>query len=204
MKVKICGITNIEDGLLACEFGADAVGFIFYKKSKRFVNYSKAKSIILSLPYSVLKVGVFVNEDSKIINKLSGEIGLNIIQLHGEETPEFIKKIKLPVWKVFRVNEDFDFKIIKKYKGCEFMFDTFLKESYGGTGKTFDWNIIPGELKRKIILAGGVSINNIEEIYKNISPAWVDVSSSLEKNQGKKDEIKLKEFFVAINKLRKK
>ena len=151
MKVKICGITNIEDALLACELGADAIGFIFYKNSTRFIEYEKAKSIIRSLPSSVLKVGVFVNEDSKTINKVSNEIGINNVQLHGEETPEFIKKIKLPIWKVFKVNEVFDFKIIGEYKNCGFMFDTFSKESYGGTGETFDWNIIPAELKSKTI-----------------------------------------------------
>lgn len=204
MKVKVCGITNVEDALTASKFGADALGFIFYKNSKRFVEYEKAKIIIQSLPSSVIKVGVFVNEDSEIINNVSTNIGLNIIQLHGNESSEFIKKIKLPVWKVFRVNEDFDFKIIEKYKDCEFMFDTFSDISYGGTGNTFDWTIIPEDFKNKIILAGGVSLNNIEEIYNNISPAWIDVSSSLEKYPGKKDEIKLKEFFKAINKLRNK
>lgn len=203
MKVKICGITNIEDALFACELGADAIGFIFYKNSRRFIEYEKAKSIVQSLPSFVLKVGVFVNEDSEIINKVSNEVGLNIIQLHGEESPEFINEIKLPVWKVFRVHKEFDFDILKKYKNCDFMFDTFSKESYGGTGEIFDWNIIPTELRNKIILAGGISANNIEEIYNYVSPAWVDVSSSLEKCPGKKDEIKLKEFFDVTNKLRK-
>lgn len=203
MKVKICGITNTKDALLACKLGADALGFIFYKNSKRFIKYEKAKEIISAIPSHVLKVGVFVNEESETINKVISNIGLDIVQLHGEESQEIINEINSPVWKVFRVNNEFDFKILDSYRKCEFMFDTFSKKSFGGTGQKFDWNIIPGKLKNRIILAGGISINNVEEIYNTISPAWVDVSSSLEKYHGKKDEKRLTEFFDVINKLRK-
>ena len=203
MKVKICGITNLEDALTACELGADAVGFIFYEKSKRFIEYEKAKVIIESLPSSVLKVGVFVNEDFKTINKISNDIKLTTLQLHGEESPDYVKELSLPVWKAFRINDEFDFTILEDYKNCSFMFDTFSNSGYGGTGKTFNWGIIPANLKSKIILAGGISSQNIEKIYKEVSPPWVDVSSSLEKQPGKKDENKLNEFFKLIIKLRK-
>lgn len=202
MKVKICGITNIKDALIASDLGADALGFIFYKKSKRFIEYDKAKTIITYLPPAVLKVGVFVNEDYEIINRVVGDIGLTNIQLHGEEPPEFINKIELPVWKAFKINSEFDFKILDSYKNCTFMFDTYSKDEHGGTGKTFNWDVIPGSIRNKIILAGGISSNNIEKIYNEISPAWVDVSSSLEKAPGKKDDNKLKVFFGLINKLR--
>ena len=202
MKVKICGITNLEDAQFACELGADAIGFIFYKKSRRFIEFENAEAIIDSLPYPVLKVGVFVNEDFQIINKISEEIKLTTVQLHGEESSEYVCKILLPVWKAFRINNEFDFKILEEYKNCSLMFDTFSNSEYGGTGKTFNWDLIPADLRSKIILAGGISSQNIELIYKEVSPAWVDVSSSLEIQPGKKDEKKLKDFFKLINKLR--
>ena len=203
MKVKICGITNIEDAQLACELGADAVGFIFYEKSKRFVENQKVKSIISMLPSSVEKVGVFVNEPPENINRISKEISLTVAQLHGNESPDFLTEINLPIWKALRVKEDFDFTLTNNFMNCKIMLDAYSQNEFGGTGKTFNWNIIPDSLKSEIILAGGISSFNIEEIYKNIKPAWVDISSSLEIQPGKKDKIKLEDFFNKVNILRK-
>lgn len=202
MKVKICGITNIEDALISADLGADALGFIFYKKSKRFIEYNNAGEIISLLPEGIKKIGVFVNAGHELINKVSAETGLTEVQLHGDETQEEINKIILPVWKAFRVNEEFDFNILKEFKNCSYMLDTYSENEIGGTGKSFNWNIIPNEIRNNIILAGGISADKIEEIYKNISPAWIDVSSSLESYPGKKDKTKLSEFFNSINKLR--
>lgn len=203
MKVKICGITNIEDAKLASELGADAVGFIFYKNSLRYLEYSKAKDIIDELPSSILKVGVFVNEKIDEINDVSEILNLTNIQLHGEETPETVNQIYLPVWKAFRVSTGFDFDRVKEFNNCRIMLDTYSADEYGGTGETFNWDLIPPDLKQDIILAGGISSNNIEKIYREVSPAWVDISSSLELQPGKKDHKKVKEFFTIINKLRK-
>ena len=195
MKVKVCGITNIEDAKLSCNLGADAIGLIFYEKSKRYIEPNKAKEILKHLPAFVMRVGVFVNETPEKINKISKEIKLNLIQLHGEESPEVIVKIDLPVVKAFRVKENFDYSLLKKYKNCSFLLDAYNDKEYGGTGKIFNWNKIPAGLKNKIILSGGVSVNNIEKIIKEISPAAIDVSSSLEIEPGKKDKNKLKQFF---------
>ncbi|MBU2493439.1 MAG: phosphoribosylanthranilate isomerase [Bacteroidetes bacterium] len=202
MKVKICGITNIEDALISADLGADALGFIFYNKSKRFIEYNNAVEIISLLPEGIKKIGVFVNAGHELINKVSAETGLTEVQLHGDETQEEIDKILLPVWKAFRVNEEFDFNILKEYTNCSYMLDTYSENEVGGTGKSFNWNIIPHEIRNNIILAGGITAAKIEEIYKNISPAWIDVSSSLESYPGKKDKTKLTEFFNSINKLR--
>ncbi len=199
MKVKICGITNIEDANLSYNLGADVIGFIFYKKSKRYIQPNKAKEIINNLPVFVLKVGVFVNESAEEINKISKEIKLNIIQLHGEESPEIISEIDPPVIKAFRVGENFDYSILEKYKNCSFLLDALDEKEYGGTGQMFNWNKIPEELRRKIILAGGISIENIEKIFKEIKPKAIDVSSSLEIEPGKKDKKKLKQFFKKYN-----
>ncbi len=203
VKVKVCGITNLEDALISEECGANAVGFIFYKKSKRFIEPESAKEIICSLSPFTMKVGVFVNESSDFINKIASDLGLNAVQLHGEEEPELINKINYPKIKSFRINNDFDFSKLNEYRNTVYLFDAYSASEYGGTGKPFDWGLIPGELKNKIILAGGISINNIEEILNNIKPAAIDLSSSLESEPGKKNKEKVYEFFNKINYLRR-
>jgi len=204
MKVKICGITNLEDAMLGVELGADMLGFIFFDKSKRFVQYNVAESIIKQLPNSILKVGVFVNSTIEEINSAADKIGLSAVQLHGDETPSYTMQIKRPVIKSFRVDNKFDFTLLDKYENCSFLLDNFSEKKFGGTGKSFDWSLIPDDPKNKIILAGGVSSKNIEEIFVNIKPYAVDLVSSVEKSPGKKDEEKLKEFFNTVNKLRNK
>lgn len=204
MHVKICGTTNLKDALLSVELGADALGFIFNDKSKRFIQYGEANAIIEQLPQSVLKVGVFVNSSIIEVNSTADKIGLSMIQLHGDETPSYTKQIEKPVIKSFRVDDKFDFALLNEYENCSFLLDNFFENEFGGTGKSFDWTLIPEELKDKIILAGGVSSKNIEEIFVNIKPQAVDLVSSVEKFPGKKDEEKLKEFFNMINKLRYK
>jgi len=195
VKVKICGITNIEDALLCEKLGADALGFIFYNKSKRFVSAESASEIIKQLSPFTLKVGVFVNEASEIINSVSKKVGLNIVQLHGDETPQQINEINLPVIKAFRIRNDFNFNILDTYKNCYFLFDTYLAAQYGGTGNTFDWDLIPKHLVDKIILSGGISSSNIGKVIASINPSAIDVSSSLEEYPGKKSEKKINEFF---------
>jgi phosphoribosylanthranilate isomerase len=195
VKVKICGITNIEDAVLSENLGADALGFIFYEKSKRYISPKTANDIIKHLSPFTLKVGVFVNENSDKINAESKTAGINIVQLHGDEKPELIAEINLPVIKAFRINDEFDFKILEEYKNCYFLFDTYSSMQFGGTGKTFNWDIIPRNITDKIILSGGISISNIKRIIDEVNPYAVDLSSSVEEYPGKKSELKLKQFF---------
>ena len=202
MKIKICGITNSDDALFCESNGADALGFIFFRKSKRYIKPELAKNIITRLSPFTMKVGVFVNESVDFINETAAELNLNAVQLHGEESPELVSKITFPVIKSFRINNGFDFSILKKYSDNFLLLDTYSDAEYGGTGKTFNWKLIPHELKNKIILAGGISVDNIEEIFFNIKPAAVDLSSSLESEPGKKDKEKVKEFFKKINYLK--
>ncbi len=201
MKVKICGITNIKDALLCSEYNADAVGFIFYEKSKRYISPDKAKEIINQLPPFLMKVGVFVNEEPQIVNESAQKNGLNVVQLHGDESPEYISKIHLPVIKAFRIDEKFNWDVIDNYKNCGIMLDSYSQNEYGGTGKTFEWNKIPTEYKNKIILSGGVTIDKLDQIFAEIKPAAIDVSSSLEISPGKKDLQKLKEFLKKFNQM---
>ncbi len=201
VKVKICGITNLEDALLAEELGADALGFIFYKKSKRYIQPEKAAEIIARLSPFTLKVGVFVNSPVDEINKIAAEAKLNLIQLHGDEKPEIIKEINLPVVKAFRVNEYFDFKSVENFECAGYLFDTLSGNKYGGTGIRFNWDSIPHHLRSKIILAGGIGTGNLNEAIK-INPAAIDLSSAIELFPGKKDEIKMREFFNEFYKFR--
>lgn len=204
MKIKICGITNIEDALLAEKLGADAVGFIFYEQSKRYVSPEAAKSISQKLSAFTLKVGVFANESVEEINRIAAIAKLNIIQLHGDEKPEMTSKLPLPSVKSFRVDERFDFSVLDNYPCTNFLLDTFSQSEFGGTGKAFDWNVIPYSIRNRVIIAGGVSEYNVEAIFTKINPYAVDVSSSLEELPGKKDHKKMISFFQIINQLRSK
>ncbi len=202
VKVKICGITNSEDALLCESLGADMIGFIFYRQSKRFVDFKTAKRIINQLNASTIKVGVFVNEDTRMINKIADDLELDYIQLHGDEMPDIIDKLEKDVIKAFRINDSFDFSFIESYKNIVPLLDTHSDNKFGGTGEKFNWGTIPISLKEKIILAGGISSANVEYIYRQIKPSAIDVSSSLELYPGKKDKIKVKDFFQKIEQLR--
>ena len=203
MKVKICGITNIDDAKLCVDCGADALGFIFYKNSKRYIEPDKAKKIIDSLPFFVFKVGVFVNEDVDRVNQIANELKLNAVQLHGDEDLNYCEKINYPIIKAIRVDNKLN-KNLDKYSKYTILLDSKYENEYGGTGQKFNWDLIPESSRNKIILAGGVSEKNIDDIFNRIKPQAVDLSSSLEKEPGIKDHEKVKSFFRKINKLRNK
>ncbi len=201
VKVKVCGITNLEDAQLACGFGADALGFIFYQKSPRFVSPVAAKSIIDSLPPFVGTVGVFVNALLSEINQILKTVPIKLIQLHGDESSDYCRKIPLPALKVFRVKNSFDLSIIKKYKTSGFLLDTYHDQSYGGTGETFNWNIAKEAKKYgPIVVSGGLSAKNVREAVEFVHPYAVDVCSGVEAEPGKKDSEKLKAFFQEVRK----
>lgn len=202
MKVKVCGITNLNDAKLCEDCGADALGFIFYKGSKRYIEPEKATGIIQSLPPFIMKVGVFVNESEEEVNKVAIIAGLNAVQLHYDKEITSYSRINLPVINAYRVNDDFDFSVLYELRMQYFLLDAYSKDGYGGTGKKFDWTKIPDDLKNRIILAGGISIDNIEYIFNNIKPAAIDLSSSLEIEPGKKDHHKIKKFFEKLNSLK--
>jgi phosphoribosylanthranilate isomerase len=203
IKVKICGITNIDDALLSIELGADMLGFIFYPKSKRYISFDRAQKIISQIPSSIDKIGVFVDHGLKELKSTINIVGLTSVQLHGNENQDYINKIPLPVIKGLRIKPNFDFASLNRFNNCIFLLDAYSETELGGTGKSFNWDIIPGEIRKYIILAGGISTNNIEYIYKNIKPKAIDLSSSLESSPGIKDPHKLKAFFNKINQLEK-
>ncbi len=196
VRVKICGITNVEDALDAVEAGADAIGFVFYKKSPRYIEPSIAGEIIKSLPPFTVTVGVFVNEDPSEIKRIRDLTGINIIQLHGEEPPESIVNPHKTI-KSIRVRELTDLEPIRLYSGVSaFLLDTYTPDKYGGTGEVFNWDVaIHAKEFGRIILAGGLNPENIERAIRYVRPYGVDVSSGVEKKKGKKDR-ELMRLFV--------
>lgn len=202
MKVKICGITNLADALLCESCGVDALGFIFYPASKRYITVEEAAEITKYLNPFTIKVGVFVDENPVLINQIVQNVGLNMVQLHGGETPEDISLINVPVIKAFRVNDFFDFNVIQYYYNSFILLDSFDKDELGGTGNPFNWEKIPHPLKSKIVLAGGINSENIEKIYQSVKPKAIDISSSLEEYPGKKDKQKVIQFFNKLKSIR--
>ena len=200
-KVKICGITNLEDALVSAKFGADALGFNFYEKSPRYITPEKAREIIGQLPQEVLKVGVFVNETLEKIVEIAETANLDALQLHGEETPEFARELKqktnLEIIKAFRVSPDFVPEVVLKYETDAILLDAYSPKEHGGTGETFDWEIARQVQKifPKMYLAGGLSAENVLEAVEKVKPYFVDSCSSLEKNKGKKDKLKTIRFI---------
>ncbi|MDA1654306.1 phosphoribosylanthranilate isomerase [Bacillus cereus group sp. TH150LC] len=197
MKVKICGITDMETAKRACEYGADALGFVF-AESKRKITPKRAEEIIQELPANVLKIGVFVNESVEMIRKIADECGLTHVQLHGDEDNYQIRRLNIPSIKSLGVTSESDMKNAQGYETDYILFDSPKEKFYGGNGKTFSWELLghmPKELRKKTILAGGLNALNIEEAIRTVRPYMVDVSSGVE-TEGKKDVEKIKQFII--------
>ena len=205
VRVKICGITNLEDAIAAVIAGCDALGFVFYKKSPRYITPEKAKKIILLIPEDIRKVGVFVQAPEKNIKEISRKCKLDLLQFHGDESPEFCSKFKgYKIIKAFRVKDKLELEMVSGYKTSAYLFDAFTKKKFGGTGKAFDWRLLieTKKLKRPVFLSGGLNTQNVKEAIKIVRPQWVDVSSSVEIRPGKKDYKKVKEFIEIVKKHR--
>lgn len=203
-KVKICGITNLEDALMSVKFGADALGFNFYEKSPRYITPERAREICAGLPQEVLKVGVFVNANLDKIIEIAVIVKLGAVQLHGDETPEFISEIKKrfsgEVIKALRVSENFKPEDVLQFNADAILLDAFSKNEYGGTGETFDWEIARNVQASfpKMYLAGGLSVENVADAILKVKPFAIDACSLLEKEKGIKDTLKVKDFIFAV------
>lgn len=203
-KVKICGITNLEDALAAADAGADALGFNFYKKSPRYVEPTKAPSIIDELSNDVETVGVFVNESLETLLKIVEISGVSAIQLHGDETHAFVTSLhratSKEIIKAIRVSPDLDLAEVVDFDSHAILLDSFSKDEYGGSGRQFDWKIAQNisTMIGCLYLAGGISIENVGDAIRTVRPYGVDVCSSLESSPGKKDQRKVKMFIEAV------
>ena len=198
MKIKICGITNRGDAREAVRLGADMLGFVFYKRSPRYVRVKEAKAIIDGLPERVKKVGVFVNEEKRVVLDSARQCGLNMVQLHGDETPEYCAFLRerLTVAKAFRIKDEKDLAYVNTYDVDFFLLDSSVKGKKGGTGHTFDWGVAKGfKFARPVILSGGLTPKNVVRAIKKIAPYGVDVSTGVEKAPGEKDPHLMKRFI---------
>jgi phosphoribosylanthranilate isomerase len=197
VKVKICGITSLEDALTSIEAGADALGFVFYPLSPRHIFPEQAAEIIRRLPPFVQTVGLFVNEELSIVNTVANQCGLDIIQLHGDETPEYCESVKRRIIKAFRVKDLTTLDSLENYQVSGCLLDAWSPAALGGTGQTFNWDIAAEAVNRghRIILAGGLTPENISEGIRQVRPYGVDVSSGVEKTPGHKDTFKVSRFL---------
>ncbi|MBC8228174.1 phosphoribosylanthranilate isomerase [bacterium] len=197
-KVKICGITNLDDALAAVEFGADAIGFVFVPNTPRYIESAKAAEIIARLPPFVTTVGLFVNDSQEHIKQIANQCKLNVLQLHGQESPDFCLQFNRKVIKAFRVKDQESLTVLPKYTVSAYLLDTYVKGTMGGTGVTFDWRLaLDAKKYGPVILAGGLNPENVAKAIQQVRPYGVDVSSGVEAEPGKKDHGKIKDFIAA-------
>ena len=198
VKVKICGFTDLRDALKACELGADYLGFIFFNESPRTVESEHARVIIEDLPSEIPKVGLFFNQEIDYVRKTAKQCHIDILQLHGDEKPDYCANLRkdFKVIKSFKVKDEASIKDVNKYDVDWYLFDRYVKNMPGGTGLSFNWDILSGKnFKSPIFLAGGLNPKNVKEAVEKVSPYAVDVASGVEKSPGKKDYKLLKEFI---------
>ena len=207
MRIKICGITRLEDARIAADLGVDALGFIFAPASPRYIAPSDAAEIIRRLPPFVSKVGVFVNEKPQDAFDAAVAAGVDTVQFHGDESPECCAHFPLPVIKVFSVNNDFDPAVMSPYKDkvSGYLLDTWDRDRRGGSGRTFDWSIAAKICARHnaVILSGGLGTLNIREAIEAVGPYAVDVNSGAEVSPGVKNPYKIKEIVSIVKGVRR-
>lgn len=200
-KVKICGITTLEDAQYCASCGVDFLGFIFYKKSPRFISPAKAKRIIKKISVPVRKVGVFVNEEAKAVKKVAADCGLDFLQFHGNEPPLYLEAFKdYNAIRAVRVKDSAFLADLRAYGNVLFLFDTFKDDVFGGSGEVFKWSLLEPvrELNVPFFVSGGLTPDNVSDVIGRLHPFAVDVSSGVEKEPGKKDHVLVKKFIETV------
>jgi phosphoribosylanthranilate isomerase len=207
IKVKICGITNWLDARRAAEAGADFLGFNFYPPSPRYIAPAKARRIVQRLPKEITAVGVFVNESEDTILDIASTVGFVHVQLHGDESPAAVARLSriFPVMKAIRVRKSFRPAQLARFKHSQaFLLDGFDAHHWGGTGKTFDWRLVPKKKgDARIFLAGGITPENVGDAIRTARPYAIDVCSGVESKPGKKDPQRMKAFMQAVREAQK-
>ncbi|WP_069470730.1 phosphoribosylanthranilate isomerase [Candidatus Marithrix sp. Canyon 246] len=199
-RVKICGITRAEDGIVAAKYGVDAIGLVFYEKSPRAVNIEQAQTIIQSLPAFVTVVGLFVNAEANMVNNILEKVPIDLLQFHGEESPEYCNSFNKPYMKALRMRPNIELEtVIAKYQTAKaILLDSYVQGVKGGTGTIFDWQQVPSNLSKPIIVAGGLTTTNVNAAIKALNPYAVDVSGGVESAKGIKDSDKIAEFMQRL------
>jgi len=200
IKIKICGITNIEDALNASLLGADALGFVFVGKSPRYITPLNTSIIIDALPPFISKVGLFVNPSKEEVEDAIRVAKFDLLQFHGDENEEFCNQFNLPYIKAISVKSEVNLvEYETNYNSASaLLLDTYSEKARGGTGTTFDWNLIPAEESKPLIIAGGLNNENITDLLRHTTPYAVDVSGGVEVLKGKKDYKKMKNFILGV------
>ncbi len=196
-RTKICGITRLEDAKASVRAGCDALGFVFYKESPRYIALDAFKVIVKELPPFVTKTGLFVNADPAEIEEAIQSGLVNVLQFHGDETPDFCRQFNFPYIKAVAVSSSVDLiQYAKDFHDAEaLLLDAYHEHLKGGTGQTFDWNLIPQSLSKPIVLAGGLNVDNVKEAIKKVKPYAVDVSGGVEESKGIKNSLKIQAFI---------
>lgn len=199
VKVKICGITNLADGIAAAEAGADALGFVFYDHSPRFLSVAAAAGIIRELPPFIIKTGVFVDASEEAVLHALRECNLNLLQFHGDEPPEYCLQFGVMSMKAFRIRDAASLQALPNYATEAWLLDAYNPDKLGGTGEQFNWDLALEAQKwgRPVFLAGGLTPENVAEAVRRARPYAVDVSSGVETAPGKKDHARIKAFVQA-------
>ena len=197
IRIKICGITNIDDALMAIDAGADALGFNFVPDTPRYFKDIKAAAkIIDQLPPFITTVGLFVNADPELIQAIADECHLDMLQLHGDESPQFCQRFNRRVVKAVRVKDESSVSLMSDYRVSGYLLDTYVKGKMGGTGVAFDWRFaVKAKQYGRIILAGGLNPDNVGPAVQQVRPYGVDVSSGVEASPGRKDPVKVEAFI---------
>ena len=198
-RIKICGITRIEDGLAAAAAGADAIGLVFYPKSARYVLPDQAAAIVAALPPFVDVVGLFVNATSEFVHETLARVPIGLLQFHGDEDETYCRQFDRPYMKAARVRPELDLvQYAASFQTARaLLLDAFV-DGYGGAGQVFDWNLIPDKLSRPIVLSGGLDPENVTDAIRRVRPAAVDVSSGVEFAKGVKDHAKIAAFIAGV------
>lgn len=198
--IKICGITREADGLAAAQTGAQALGFVFYGKSPRHVSPARAHELMRVLPPFITSVGLFVNATAEVVKDTLREVRLDLMQFHGDETPEYCMQFGVPFIKAVRVRPGLDLLQYARdfHHAKALLLDAYVDGTHGGTGQTFDWSLIPRNLPLPVVLSGGLTPDNVSEAVRAVRPWAVDVSSGVESSKGIKDAAKIAAFISGV------
>ena len=199
-RIKICGITRIEDALAAAQLGAHAIGLVFFAGSPRAVTPQQAREIIAALPPFVVPVGLFVNADAQTVRATIAAAPVQLLQFHGDETPQYCAGFGLPYLRAVRVRPGVDLLQYARefHTACGLLLDAYVDGVHGGTGATFDWSLIPRDLPVPVVLSGGLHAENVAEAVRRVRPWAVDVSSGVESAKGIKDVRKMEAFMTGV------
>ena len=202
-RIKICGITRVEDMLAAAHSGADALGLVFYDRSPRYVSSKQAAQLAAAIPPFVTLVGLFVNPSAEAVHEILQKVPLDVLQFHGEEEPKFCAQFNRPYLKAVRVKYGVDLvQCAARYKDAQgLLLDAFIEGTHGGTGVSFDWTLIPHNLPLPVVLSGGLHVDNVADAIKQVRPWAVDVSSGVEAAKGIKDVAKIATFINEVKKI---